>query len=445
MTRYGTLVVVDDDADVLTAARLLLKPSFRRVVTLQDPQDLDAVMHANPVDVYLLDMNFALGENSGAEGLDWLRKIREQDSNAVVVLMTAFGDLNTAVEAMRLGAADFVLKPWQNDKLVATLSVAAELRRSRETVSALGVPASAPNLVAESAAMRAVLHRVSRVAPTDATVLIRGENGTGKELIAHAIHQQSKRASQPMVAVDLGAVAESLFESELFGHTKGAFTDATSSRAGRFQAASSGTLFLDEIGNLPSPLQTKLLRVLESREVVPVGTDQPIAIDVRLVAATNRSLETMVSDGLFREDLLFRINTIEIVLPPLRDRADDLEPLATHFVTLFARKHGVAEKAIAASALAAMRSYRWPGNVRELAHTVERALILGEQDELHIEDLGLRQNLSPESVDGLNLEANERRLVALALRRANGNVSQAAAILGITRAALYRRKEKFGL
>ena len=445
MTRYGTLVVVDDDADVLTAARLLLKPSFRNVVTLQDPRDLDGVMRTNPVDVFLLDMNFALGENSGAEGLDWLRRIREQDANAVVVLMTAFGDLNTAVEAMRLGAADFVLKPWQNDKLVATLSVAAELRRSRETVSALGVPASTPELIAESAAMRSVLHRVARVAPTDATVLIRGENGTGKELIARAVHKQSKRARQAMVAVDLGAVAETLFESELFGHTRGAFTDATSSRAGRFQAANGGTLFLDEIGNLPSPLQTKLLRVLESREVVPVGTDQPIPIDVRLVAATNRSLEAMVSDGLFREDLLFRINTIEIVLPPLRERPDDLEPLARHFVSVFARKHGVAQKSIAANALAAMRSYRWPGNVRELAHAVERALILGEQEKLHIEDLGLRQDLSPASADALNLEANEQRLVAQALRRCDGNVSQAAAALGITRAALYRRKEKFGL
>ena len=445
MTRYGTLVVVDDDADVLTAARLLLKPSFRRVVTLQDPQDLEAVIRTDPVDVFLLDMNFALGENSGAEGLDWLRRIREQDANAVVVLMTAFGDLNTAVEAMRLGAADFVLKPWQNDKLVATLSVAAELKRSRETVSALGVPASSPALIAESAPMRAVLHRVSRVAPTDATVLVRGENGTGKELIARAVHQQSKRAGNAMVAVDLGAVAESLFESELFGHTRGAFTDATSSRAGRFQAASGGTLFLDEVGNLPSPMQTKLLRALESREVVPLGTDQPIAVDVRLVAATNRSLERMVADGLFREDLLFRINTIEIVLPPLRERRDDLELLARHFVSLYARKHGVAEKTLTDSALAAMRDYRWPGNVRELAHAVERALILGEHDELQSDDLGLRPSALPEPPDGLNLEANEQRLVALALRRAKGNVSQAAADLGITRAALYRRKEKFGL
>jgi DNA-binding NtrC family response regulator len=288
--RRATILVVDDDPDVLTAARLLLRRHFETVLTTERPEDVGTLMGREKIDVFLLDMNFAIGRNSGAEGLKWLDRIRSQDPDAVVVLMTAFGDLNTAVQAMREGAADFVLKPWQNDKLVATLSVAAELRKTRETVNALSVPAPGSELIAVSQQMQEVLHIVSRVAPTEANVLISGENGTGKELVAKALHRQSARADKVLVTVDLGAVAESLFESELFGHKQGAFTDASSDRAGRFQAANNGTLFLDEVGNLPAQSQSKLLRVLESREVVPLGSDRPVAIDVRLIAASNQPL-----------------------------------------------------------------------------------------------------------------------------------------------------------
>ena len=445
MAAEGTLLVVDDDPDVLTAARLLLRSQFRRVITHEDPANIETTLAGERVDVILLDMNFAIGRNTGAEGLKWLTRIRELDPDAVVVLMTAFGDLNTAVRAMQLGAADFVLKPWQNDKLIATLSVAAELRRSRVTAKALARPAPQPDMIAGSPAMQNVLRVVERVAPTDATVLIRGENGTGKELVAQAIHRLSPRAAHGIVTVDLGAVAESLFESELFGHTKGAFTDADSDRAGRFQAASGGTLFLDEIGNLPPSLQTKLLRVLESREVVPLGTDQPIAVDVRLIAATNQPLETLVADGRFREDLLYRINTIEMRLPPLRERVEDIPDLARHFVALHSRRYRLAEKAIDDSAMAALTGYRWPGNVRELSHTIERALILSDRDRLIVRDFDLDRASSAGRTPSLNLEENERRLVAAALAQAAGNISHAADSLGITRAALYRRIEKFGL
>lgn len=445
MAKHGTLMVVDDDADVLTAARLLLRNEFRRLLTSEDPAEIESVLAAEPVDVFLLDMNFAIGRNTGEEGLKWLERILGLDPDAVVVLMTAFGDLNTAVDAMRLGAADFVLKPWQNDKLIATLSVAAELRRSRATVKALGTPAPQPDMIAGSPAMQEVLRVVSRVAPTDASVLIRGENGTGKELIAQAIHRQSQRADQVLVTVDLGAVAESLFESELFGHTKGAFTDADSDRAGRFQAAHRGTLFLDEIGNLPPPLQTKLLRVLESREVVPLGSDQPVPVDVRLIAATNQPLEERVRDGLFREDLLYRINTIEIHLPPLRERVEDIPALAQHFVSMFARKYHLDARPIEESAFEALRRYGWPGNVRELSHAIERALILGDRDTLSAADLDLERSSAVSEPETLDLDSNERRLIATALERAAGNISHAASALGITRAALYRRIEKFGL
>jgi DNA-binding NtrC family response regulator len=297
MTSNATILVVDDDPDVLTAARLLLRQHFGHVLTSEDPARIDELMSGETIDVYLLDMNFAIGRNTGAEGLHWLQHIRSTDPDAVVILMTAFGDLNIAVKAMREGATDFVLKPWQNDKLVATLSVAAELRRTRAAVSALSQPPPAADMIAESAAMKRVLKVVDRVAATDATVLIRGENGSGKELIAQALHRQSQRADKVLVTVDLGAVAESLFETELFGHRQGAFTGADTDRAGRFQAADGGTLFLDEVGNLPPALQTKLLRILESREVTPLGSNQPISVDVRLIAATNQPLEKMLVTG----------------------------------------------------------------------------------------------------------------------------------------------------
>ena len=445
MTLRATVLVVDDDPDVLMAARLVLQQHFERVLTSENPHDIDSFMAKGHIDVFLVDMNFAIGRNTGAEGLRWLERILENDPDAVVVLMTAFGDLNTAVQAMRDGAADFILKPWQNDKLVATLSIAATLRQSRATVNALSVLPPSDELIAVSPQMRKVMDVVSRVAPTDANVLIRGENGTGKELIARALHQWSARAANVLATIDLGAVAESLFESELFGHKKGAFTDASSDRAGRFQAANHGTLFLDEIGNLPAASQTKLLRVLESREVLPIGSDQPVSIDVRLVAATNQPLEQLVSDGRFREDLLYRINTIEIELPPLRERVEDIEALVNHFISIYSRKYRLAEKIVTPRAMSALRAHRWPGNVRELSHAVERALILGDGDELDTEDFRLTTASATATTESLNLEASERRMVTEALKKSGGNISHAAAALGITRAALYRRIEKFEL
>jgi DNA-binding NtrC family response regulator len=445
MARYGTLMIVDDDPDVLTAARLLMRPHFQRVLTSETPDAIEGVMAADSVDVFLLDMNFAIGRNTGAEGLHWLERIRAADPDAVVVLMTAFGDLNMAVEAMRLGAADFVLKPWQNDKLVATLGVAAELRRSRATVSELATPPPDRSMIAESPAMQEVMRIIRRVAPTDANVLVYGENGTGKELVAEAIYRHSSRSDRVLVAVDLGAVSESLFESELFGHRKGAFTDAASDRAGRFQAANGGTLFLDEVANLPMASQTKLLRVLETREVVPLGSDQPVGIDVRLIAATNQPLRELVDEGTFREDLLFRINTIEIELPPLRARPEDIEPLARHFIERVARKYRLPGRSIGDDALAALQSYRWPGNVRELSHAIERAMILSDTGQLGAGDFELGRRDGQSGPDSLNLEDNERRLVERALAETGGNISHAAKALGITRAALYRRMEKFGL
>jgi DNA-binding NtrC family response regulator len=444
MSLHATILVVDDDPDVLMAARLLLQQHFDRVLSTESPEEIETIMAGTPVDVFLVDMNFAIGRNTGAEGLQWLGQILTLDPDAVVVLMTAFGDLNVAVRAMREGAADFVLKPWQNDKLVATLSVAAKLRQTRARVNALSVLPPADEMIAASTKMREVMDIVSRVAPTDANVLIRGENGTGKELIARALHRQSRRSGDVLVTVDLGAIAESLFESELFGHMKGAFTDAVSDRAGRFQAADGGTLFLDEIGNLPAPLQTRLLRVLESREVLPLGSDQSVPIDVRLISATNQPLEDLVAEGRFRKDLLYRINTIEIQLPALRQRVEDIPPLVEHFVSLYARKYNVARKPVTPAALDALRRHSWPGNVRELSHAVERALILCDGDELDVGDFRLVKSEAG-ATTSLNLEENERRMVRQALEQAGGNISHAAAALGITRSALYRRIEKFDL
>ena len=440
-----TILVVDDDPDVLTAARLLLKSRFARVLTAEDPGRIEPLMDGERIDLFLLDMNFAIGRNTGDEGLHWLGRILERDPDAVVVLMTAFGDLNTAVRAMREGAADFVLKPWQNDRLLATLDVACNLRESRAEVAALRTPPRQGGMIVESDAMRQVMKIVARVAPTDANVLVRGENGTGKELIAQAVHGLSRRAGRAMVTVDLGSVAESLFESELFGHVRGAFTDAEGDRAGRFQAADGTTLFLDEIGNLTPAAQAKLLRVLETREVAPVGSDRPVPVDVRLISATNQPLEDMIAGGRFREDLKYRLNTVEIELPPLRERPEEIPALATHFVEKFARKYHLEAKAISAAGMRALQQHRWPGNVRELSHAIERALILAEGDMLDADAFSLGAPARQAAKPTLNLEENERSIVRRALDEADGNISHAARALGITRAALYRRIEKFGL
>ncbi len=384
--RAARILVVDDDSGVLTAARLLLKRHFAVVQTESDPTRLPELLRSG-VDVVLLDMNFARGADSGAEGLEWLERIIAIDPGMVVVLMTAYGDVSTAVQAIKAGATDFVLKPWQNEKLVATVTAALRLRDSRDEVSRLrtreralvdaAVGAAQP-VIGNAAAMRNVFELVRRAAPTEANVLLLGESGVGKELIARLLHQQSKRPAELFMPVDLGAVSQSLFESELFGHRKGAFTDAREDRAGRFQTASGGTLFLDEIGNLPVLLQGKLLSALEQRAVTPLGSDRAVPVDVRLVCATNKSLVEMCRAREFREDLLYRINTVEIRVPPLRERSEDIAPLFEHFVDVYARKYNLRPKRLSRGGLKRLEAYAWPGNVRELRHAVERALIMSD-------------------------------------------------------------------
>ena len=371
--------------------------------------------------------------------------------------MTAYGDAQLAVEAIKLGASDFVLKPWQNDKLVATISQAARLRRSQVEVSwlrqrqiELADEAPPDHFIAESPAMKKVLKLVAKVAPSDANILILGENGTGKELVARQVWRQSARSDEVFLGVDLGAVPETLFESELFGHLKGAFTDARKDRMGRFQAASKGTLFLDEIGNLPPHSQAKLLRVLEQREVIPVGADQPVSVDVRLVCASNRDLQADADSGQFRTDLLYRVNTVQVQIPPLRERREDIEPLITAFLEKYASKYKLSQRGLTREASRRLRQYHWPGNVRELEHAVERALILSEGDKLDVDDFFLAvrgadaagQALSFKS---LNLEDVEHRVVEFVIAKHQGNISRAAKELGITRTSLYRRIEKYQL
>jgi DNA-binding NtrC family response regulator len=453
------ILIVDDDPDVLTAARLLLKRHFGSVQTARDPEDLPRLLAEGPFDVVLLDMNFVTGERSGREGLTWLARIQEADRDAVVVLITAYTAFDTAVEAMKLGAFDFVAKPWQNEKLIATVRAAAAHRTSRVEAARLkaqnrelAAEVSRPpeSILGESPAMRRVLELVAKAAPTDANVLILGENGTGKELVARELHRLSRRAGGVFLSVDLGAVAESVIQSELFGHRKGAFTGASEHRIGRFQAASGGTLFLDELGNLSRHLQAKLLTALERREVVPVGANTPVAIDVRVVSATNLPRADLVDEATFRQDLLYRLNTVEIELPPLRARREDIPLLADHFMRAYARKYGRPVRRIAEDAMAAMTAYPWPGNVRALRHALERAVILCEGDTLRPGDFSLPPadgGAPPEAPppSAGTLAELERQAIAQALARHGGNVTHAAAELGITRTSLYRRMEKHGL
>jgi DNA-binding NtrC family response regulator len=454
-------MVVDDDQDVLLSARLLLRGMFRQVDTYQSPAEALAAMDGVRAEVILLDANFGRGETNSSEGLQLLSSILERDPEAVVVMITAHGGVQIAVEAMKRGATDFVTKPWSNERLLATVRTAASLHRSREAalterkrrIAVAPGPAPDSPFLGDSPALARVFSLIEKAAPTDANVLILGENGTGKELVARELHRRSNRADEVLVSVDLGAVAENLFEAELFGHTKGAFTDARSDRLGRIPAAHNGTLFLDEIGNLPLHLQPKMLTALERREVIPVGANKPVPIDVRVIAATNLSPHQLHDEHRFRQDLLFRLNTVEIELPPLRERREDIPLLVRHFIALYSRKYGKPELELPREVALALEGHDWPGNVRALRHATERAVILAEGDSFTIEDFSIpaipgarAAPAAPSSTAAdLNLDRAERQMVETALKKHSYNISLAAAELGLSRAALYRRMEKYGL
>lgn len=448
------VLVVDDDKDILTAARLLLRSHFDQVDTLSDPGSVLTTLAEGDYAIVMLDMNFTSGKNSGEEGFFWLQKIRESYPDLVVIMITAFGDVDTAVRAIKQGATDFVLKPWHNQKVLGTLASAMELYKSRRQVEQLkqasqeSQDAQSGEIRGNSHEIRKVLALIERAAPTEANMLITGENGTGKEMVAREIHRRSSRADSVFVSIDLGAVPESLFESELFGHKKGSFTGADKERIGRMQAANGGTLFLDEIGNLPLHLQSKLLTALERRQVIPVGGNQPTPIDIRLITATNMPYEQLTDESLFRQDLLFRINTIELSLPALRERVEDIADLAIHFLNIYRRKYHKPDLRLGASALEQLQRNSWRGNVRELRHAIERAIILCDRSVLSAEDFAFSMPRGSESVlqlNSCNLGEIERKAVEQALKKNQGNISRASQELGITRAALYRRMEKHGI
>jgi two-component system, NtrC family, response regulator HydG len=451
------ILVVDDEQDILLAARLLLKRHFASVDVLQDPSRLPEMVRRGAFDVLVLDMNFAAGAETGTEGLTLLSKLLALDPQAVVVLITAHAGISLAVEAMKRGAADFITKPWQNERLIGTLLAAYNLRRSRKDAEEFrnrsrGLAAATRHegeMVGTSAPMLRVFEMVGRTAPTEANVLILGENGTGKELVAREIHRRSSRADEAFLRVDLGTLSPQLFESELFGHSRGAFTDARSDRIGLFRAAAGGTLFLDEIGNVPLHLQSKLLTALERREITPVGSERAQTIDVRVICATNLPPERLADENVFRQDLLYRVNTVEIVLPPLRERPGDIPLLVEHFIATYAEKYNLPVRRLTADALDRLSAHPWPGNVRALSHAVERAVILASGPMLEAADFSLAAPSSrvmlPLMPDTSRLDAVERETIVRALEAHNRNVSRAAQALGLTRASLYRRMEKYGL
>jgi DNA-binding NtrC family response regulator len=456
--KHGKVLIVDDNEDLLKAAKMFLKRHFSQVDIEKNPEAIPALMNNDDYDVILLDMNFTKDVSSGSEGYYWLEKILSLDPSAVVVLITAYGDVQMAVKAIKAGATDFVLKPWENDKLLATLFSAMRLRESRDEVESLKVKNQEINLalndryseiIGQSSSMQKIFQTIDRVARTDANVLLLGENGTGKELVARSIHRNSSRKNESFVSVDLGSITETLFESELFGHKKGSFTDAKEDRAGRFELANNGSLFLDEIGNLSMPLQAKLLTVLQNRRVSRVGANKETTINIRLICATNMPLYDMVKENRFRQDLLYRINTIEVEIPPLRDRLEDIPLLATHFLKHYAVKYEKSVSKISEGAMNRMHKHQWPGNIRELQHSIERAVILSNTNVLQPEDFNFTPVSAKEdgqlSLEQYNLEEVEKLLIRKVLKKYNGNITQAASELGLTRSSLYRRLEKYGL
>ncbi|MEM8565604.1 MAG: sigma-54 dependent transcriptional regulator [Bacteroidota bacterium] len=456
MKTKANILIIDDDRDVLETARMFLKQEFSSVDIEEDPEKISGYFQIKEYDVILLDMNFKKGVNDGEEGFHYLSKILELDPNVVVILITAYGEVDLAVKAMKNGASDFVLKPWKNQKLLGTILSALELRKSKRQVAHLRETSQAiskesnqkfEDFIGTSPAISQVKNLIDKVAKTDADVLILGENGTGKELVARAIHNRSNRAEEVFINVDLGAITETLFESELFGHVKGAFTDAKQDKAGRFELGSGGTVFLDEIGNLSVPLQAKLLTVLQGKKVMRVGSSREIPVDFRLVCATNMPLHDMVYNQKFRQDLLYRINTVEIKLPALRERVEDIPLLTEHFLKIYKKKYQKPELTIDKGVISKIQKYQWPGNIRELQHAVERAVILCEENHIGSPQLFITTNLptSNQKAKIKTLDEMERDFILESLELNKGNVTQTAQTLGLTRTALYRRMNKHGI
>ncbi len=452
--KTGKILIVDDNKGALSALSLLLQFEFETVVTLSNPNLIHEELRKTDFDLVLLDMNFSAGENTGNEGLYWLQEIKKMAPTVEVVMITAYGDIELAVKALKRGAADFIVKPWENEKLLATLKATLRLRQSNQEVKKLRDReknlkqewnSEQKMIIGSSPAMEKVMQLVRKVAATDANVLITGENGTGKELVAREIHRRSERTNELMVTVDMGAIPENLFESELFGHKKGAFTDAKEDRTGKFQMADKGTLFLDEIGNLPYSLQSKLLVVLENRSVLPVGSDQPVPVNIRLISATNRDLQNLIQTQQFREDLLYRINTIQIHVPPLRERGEDIEELAAFFLKRYGQKYQKPDLRLDTQAVKKLRKYHWPGNIRELQHTLEKAVILAESNILSANDFIFQDHTGEKEEQNKTLEEMEKEMIEQTLDQQNWNFTAAADQLGITRQTLYNKIKRYDL
>ncbi len=450
------ILILDDNKSVLTALEMLLQSEFDQIFTLKNPNNLISTIQQHAIDIVLLDMNFTAGINNGNEGIYWLRQIQKYDSSISVILITAYGDIELAVRAVKEGAFDFILKPWDNNKLISTIHASLKLRKSKiENASLLKtthtlkqeLKPSAQILIGQSDPMKQVMTMVKKVAVTDANILITGENGTGKELIAREIHRYSKRNQEIMLCVDMGAISNTLFESELFGHTKGSFTDAKEDRIGKFEAADKGTLFLDEIGNLSLSLQAKMLTTLQNRTIIKLGSNTHIPIDIRLISATNKDLNAMIADGLFREDLLYRINTITIELPPLRNRGNDIALLAEFFLFKYANKYDKQGLRINKNGIEKLLKYKWPGNVRELQHTMEKAVILADDKVLNENSFLLTDtniNLQKE-LQGKTIEEMERDMILASIHKEKGNMSAVAKNLGITRQTIYKKLKRYGI
>jgi DNA-binding NtrC family response regulator len=451
-TRRPRVLAADDQQDILDAIELLLRPSGYDVDSYRSPLLVREALSSGGYDAALIDLNYTRDTTSGREGLDLLNEIAAIDPTLPVIVMTAWANVEVAVEAMRRGARDFIQKPWENERLLSIVRTQVELHRALETAQRLEAENSLlraegrPEFIASAAAMQPVLETISRVGPSDANILITGEHGTGKEVVAKTLHALSSRSAKPMIAVNTGALPEGTFESELFGHVKGAFTDARAERIGRFELADGGTIFLDEIGNVPYRQQAKLLRVLETGEIERVGSSRTRKVDVRVISATNADLNASAANGQFREDLLFRLNTVEIHLPALRERREDIPQLAAHFLTRYATRYNRPIRGFETAALQALMQYSWPGNVRELEHTLERAALMCRGEEIQVADLGLSSaRASSQNLEELSLESVECILIRKALQRFHGNVTQAAEALGLSRGALYRRMERYGL